>query len=112
MGNAAWIVWRTVGFEGSLLWLWLYLIQLVLNVVWSFLFFGLHRPDVAFAEVLALWASILATLLVFWSISPLAGALLIPYLLWVTFASALNGAIWRLNPTAGPGDSAQSGDRA
>ena len=59
--------------------------------------FGMHRIGAAFIELLVLWAAILATLVLFWRLRPLAGALFIPYLLWVTFAATLNGGIWRLN---------------
>ncbi|MCE5216981.1 tryptophan-rich sensory protein, partial [bacterium] len=70
---------------------------LILNVLWSWLFFGAHRPGLAFVEIVVLWIAILATTLTFWRVSVLAGALLIPYLLWVTFAAALNLAVERLN---------------
>ena len=76
-------------------------VNLVLNVAWSFLFFRLRRPRVAFLEVLALWASIVWLLASLWQVSPAAGALVVPYLLWVTFASVLNRTIIRLNPEVG-----------
>lgn len=76
-------------------------VNLVLNVAWSFLFFRLRRPRVAFLEVLALWLSIVWLLASLWQVSPVAGALVVPYLLWVTFASVLNRTIIRLNPTVG-----------
>jgi tryptophan-rich sensory protein len=72
--------------------------QLSLNVGWSALFFGLRQPGLAFAEILVLWTAIAGTTLRFWRVSRLAGLLLVPYLLWVTFASALNYAVWRKNP--------------
>ena len=74
-----------------------YALQLLLNGAWSWLFFGLHRPGVAFAEIVALWVAILLTVVLFWRLRPFAGALLLPYLAWVGFAAALNLAIWRLN---------------
>ncbi len=98
MGTSAWMVWRVVEFASPLTWLWLYLGQLSLNTLWSILFFGLRKPALALVEVALLWLAILATLLSFWGISPLAGALLVPYLAWVSFASLLNFEIWRLNP--------------
>ncbi len=98
MGIAAWLVWRVGGFRAAKSALTLFLVQLAVNALWSWLFFGWHRGALAFADVLLLWALILATLISFWRIRPLAGALLVPYLLWVSFASALNYAVWQLNP--------------
>lgn len=98
MGVAAWLVWRVGGFRAAQSALTLFVVQLALNALWSWLFFGWHRGALAFADVLLLWAFIVATLIAFWRIRPLAGALLVPYLLWVSFASALNYAVWRLNP--------------
>jgi translocator protein len=97
MAVAAWLVWRDRGFRGAPAALTLFLVQLALNVAWSWLFFGEQRPDLAFGEIVLLWIAILATLVAFWRIRPLAGALLIPYLLWVTYAATLNHAIWQLN---------------
>jgi len=71
--------------------------QLVLNALWSVLFFGLQSPGVALVEILVLWAAILATLLLFRRISREASWLLALYLAWVTFAALLNFEIWRLN---------------
>jgi len=71
--------------------------QLVLNVLWSILFFGLQAPGTALVEILILWAGIFATLLSFWRISTIAGWLFVPYLAWVSFAAMLNFEIWRLN---------------
>ena len=76
----------------------LFIIQLVLNIVWSWIFFSLHRPGWAFVEIILLWAAILATLITFRQRSLWAGGLLVPYLAWVSFASVLNFTIWRLNP--------------
>ena len=95
MGIAAWLVWRKRGFRGRtavLFWS-----QLALNALWSILFFGLENPGAAFVEVVLLWVLIAATVRDFARISKVAAALLAPYLAWVTFASALNFAIWRLN---------------
>ncbi len=97
MGIAAWLVWKKAGFAGAKVYLTLFLIQLLLNALWSYLFFGAHQPMIAFFEILILWALILLTLLGFWKINPLAGGLLIPYLCWVSFASALNFQLWQLN---------------
>jgi benzodiazapine receptor len=72
-------------------------IQLALNLLWSFMFFYLKMPFAAFVEIILLWISILITILAFIRISKWAGILLIPYLLWVSFASILNFYLWRLN---------------
>lgn len=96
MGTAAWLVWKKVGFETT--WVAVYALQLALNTAWSFIFFSMQRPGLAFAEILAMWAAIVATTVIFWQINPIAGYLFLPYLAWVTFASVLNGTIWRLNP--------------
>jgi len=98
MAIAAWLVWRIGGFRAASTALALFLVQLVFNALWSWLFFGWQLGALAFVCVLALWALILATLIFFWRIKPLPGALLIPYLLWVSFAAALNFSVWQLNP--------------
>ena len=98
MGIAAWLVWRTDGFRPAKVALTLFFIQLALNASWSWLFFGWHRGALAFLDTLLLWLLIVAMLVAFWRIRPVAGVLLIPYLLWVSFASVLNYFIWQLNP--------------
>ena len=98
MGVAAWLAWRERGLRGMGGAAVLFFAQLAVNALWSWLFFGWRQGGVAFAEVLVLLALIAATLVAFWRIRPLAGALLLPYLAWVAFASALNLATWRLNP--------------
>ena len=98
MGIAAWWVWRSGGFRANREALMLFLLQLAFNALWSWLFFAWHLGAAAFADVLVLWVLIVATLVFFWRVRPLAGSLLIPYLLWVTFASALNYSLWQLNP--------------
>ncbi len=97
MGVAAWLVWQRRGQPGVTLALTLFVGQLCLNVLWSWLFFHWHRMDLAFYELLVFWVVILATLLAFWQVRPLAGWLFVPYLLWVTFAGYLNLTLWRLN---------------
>lgn len=72
-------------------------LQLILNSLWSFLFFGLESPFAAFIEIIFLWIAILISIILFYHISWVAGALLIPYILWVSFASVLNFSFWRLN---------------
>jgi tryptophan-rich sensory protein len=78
--------------------LFLFGLQLLLNVLWSFLFFGLHSPFYAFLEILILWAAIVLTIVNFFKVSRKAGFLLLPYIFWVSFAAILNFSIWRLNP--------------
>ena len=97
IGVSAWLVWNEKGFRGARLAFAVFLVQLVLNALWSWLFFGLHRPEIAFVEIVVLWLAILATIVVFWRESRLAGGLLTPYLAWVGFAAVLNGTLWRLN---------------
>jgi tryptophan-rich sensory protein len=98
MGVAAWLVWRTGGFRAHRAALSLFLAQLALNALWSWLFFAWHRGGWAFADIVVLWILIVATIACFLRVRPLAGALLLPYLLWVSFASALNYSVWQLNP--------------
>ncbi len=98
IGIAAWMVWRERGFRGTGTALSLFLMQLAANALWTWLFFTWRQGALAFGEILLLWALILGTVVTFWRVRPLAGALLLPYLAWVTFASALTFATWRLNP--------------
>ncbi len=95
MAVAAWGVWRQVRWAAPNRW---WLVQLALNAAWTPLFFGLRQPGWAFAEILLLWLAITVTMLQFFKTVRWAGLLLVPYLAWVTFASALNFAIWRMNP--------------
>ena len=99
MGVAAWLVWRAKGLTGARRPLLLFVAQLVANALWSWLFFAWRQGALAFFEVLFLWCLIAATVLLFWRVSRLAAALLLPYLAWVTFAAALTLSIWQLNPT-------------
>ncbi len=98
MGIAAWWLWRCGGFRANRQALTLFMLQLGFNALWSWLFFAWHRGLWAFVEVIVLWILIVATLVSFWRVRPLAGALLIPYLLWVSFAAVLNFSLWQLNP--------------
>ena len=95
---SGWLVWREAGWPAAALPLAVYGVQLVLNFLWSALFFGARRMDLAFVDVLLLWVSIAVMIALFYPISPLAALLLVPYLIWVTIAAALNRAVWRLNP--------------
>ncbi len=97
MAFAAWLVWRHGGFERQALPLAAYLLQLALNGLWSWVFFGWQRPGLAFLEILLLWAAILGTAWRFARVSRPAAWLLAPYLAWVSFAAVLNFALWRLN---------------
>lgn len=97
MGVAAWLVWKRHGFRGARLALTLFGIQLLLNAAWSWLFFGLRRPDLALVDILLLWGVILATARAFHPLHRTAALLLVPYLVWVGFAAVLNAAIWQLN---------------
>ena len=97
MGVAAWLVWREGLTRKTALALGLFAAQLALNFAWSLIFFGQQRIGVALIEIAVLWLLILATIVAFWRVRPAAGALLLPYLAWVSFAAYLNAGIWRLN---------------
>lgn len=112
MGIAAWLVWRRrpkqqpteAGVEARSespdprkIALALFAIQLALNAAWSWIFFGMKSPGWAAIEISALWVAIVCTMTEFYRVSPIAGLLFVPYLGWVTFAAALNIAIWSLN---------------
>lgn len=94
---AGWLVWRETGF-GPEIWLWT--VSLLLNAVWSWLFFGLKRMDLAFYELVVFWGSILAMILAFAPVQQTAALVLLPYLAWVTFAGVLNWTLWKMNPEA------------
>ncbi len=97
MAVAAWLVWRKRQLVAVVVPLSLFMVQLALNLGWSVVFFGLQNPGAACIEIVLLWTAIVATLLAFWRVTAAAGWLLVPYLGWVTFAVALNFAIWQLN---------------
>ncbi len=98
MATAAWLVWRRYGISAVLVPLSLFVLQLLLNAAWSWLFFGRHQIHNALIDIGALWILILVTLISFWRLDMLAGILLLPYLAWVSFAMILNWAIWQKNP--------------
>lgn len=98
MAVSAWWVWRARGFGGARTALALFVAQLAVNALWSWLFFVWHLGGFAFAEVLLLWCMIVANVVLFARVSTLAAALLVPYLAWVTFASVLTFYAWKLNP--------------
>ena len=99
MGVSAWLVWRNGGFRANRAALTLFIVQLAVNALWSWLFFGWHRGAAAIADIALLWVLIVATVVLFWRARPLAGALMIPYLAWVSFAAVLNYSVWQLNPS-------------
>ena len=94
---AGWRVWRVRGIAGTRVALAAYAVQLALNLSWSFVFFGARLIGPALAVIVALLAAILANAFLFWRIDRAAGALLVPYAAWVSFAALLNAALWRLN---------------
>ncbi len=96
MGVALWLACRARP-ESASLCLAVYGLQLALNLVWPMLFFGLRSPGLALIGIALLWPAIALAVIVFWRATPAAGALMLPYLAWVSFAAWLNAAIWRLN---------------
>lgn len=98
MALAAWLIWyererKNIG--TAMVW---FFVQLLLNCAWSGLFFAFHSPGAALLDVILLWSSILICIGCYWRINRMAACLMIPYLLWVTFAFFLNLTIWKLNP--------------
>ncbi|MFC3607550.1 TspO/MBR family protein [Stutzerimonas tarimensis] len=98
MGVAAWLVWREQAVAGRRLALGLFIVQLAVNALWTWLFFAWRLGALAFADALLLAALIVATTLAFWRVRRLAGVLLLPYLAWVGFACVLTWTLWRGNP--------------
>ena len=98
MGISMYLIWeKGIGKKNVKVALSVFGAQLVLNAIWSILFFGLQSPFYAFIEIIILWIAILATIISFYKISRPAGIILIPYIVWVTIASSLNYYIWILN---------------
>jgi translocator protein len=100
MGIAAWLIWREHGFRGASTALRLFVAQLLANALWTWLFFVWHQGALSVAEIVALWLLIAATMTAFWRLHRLAAILLMPYLAWVSFATALTISLWQLNPAA------------
>tara|TARA_R110002167_G_scaffold45324_3_gene136247 strand:- start:51252 stop:51749 length:498 start_codon:yes stop_codon:yes gene_type:complete len=98
MGIAAWLVWQSGGLQKQRVAIGLFLAQLAVNALWSWLFFAWSLGALAFIDILFLITLVVATIICFWRVRPLAGLLLVPYLLWISFAAALNYSIWHLNP--------------
>jgi uncharacterized protein YbjT (DUF2867 family)/tryptophan-rich sensory protein len=97
MSLGAWLVWRRTGWSTGRVALGLFAVQLALNAAWSHLFFGLHSPGIALVDIILLWVATAATAWSFGRISVLASSMFAPYLMWVSYATVLNWAIWRLN---------------
>ena len=97
MAVAAWLVWRDHGLSGARFALGVFVVQLVANALWSWLFFVLRRGALSVAEIVVLWLLILATILAFWPLHRLAALMLVPYLAWVSVASVLTLSLWRAN---------------
>lgn len=94
---AGWKVWQAEGLGAALV---IWLVGLVLNATWSYVMFGRHEIGLALVNVAALWLSIVAFIWAAWHVDRDASYLFMPYLVWVSFATALNAAVWQLNPTS------------
>jgi len=97
IGYAGWLIWTTAGWSLPMV---LWGLQMAANALWSFLFFGLRRMDLALVDVAVLWLSVAIFILAAWPVAPLASLLFVPYLAWVSAAAALNHSVRRLNPGA------------
>jgi benzodiazapine receptor len=97
MAIAGWRVWRRAGFETGRKALTVFVVQLALNLAWSFIFFGQQRIGFALIEIVILLLAIIVTTVLFWRIDRWAGVLFLPYVLWVAFATVLNTSLWWLN---------------
>lgn len=97
MGISFYLIWRKSGIPNFGFLMSVFIFQLVLNAFWSIIFFGLKSPGFAFLEIIFLWLAILMCVIYFFKVSKISSFLLIPYLLWVGFASVLNYFLWQLN---------------
>ena len=97
LGVAAWRVWRRGGLREQRVALGVFGVQWVLNALWTPLFFGMQSPGLALVDIGLLWAAAMVTAVLFWRADRVAGGLMVPYMLWLSFAAALNFAIWQLN---------------
>lgn len=95
---AAWLVWKQGGFAAARGALTVYLVQLAANALWTWIFFAWRQGALAFAEILVLWVLIVVTVVLFWRVSRVAALLMLPYLAWVSYASALTWSVWQRNP--------------
>lgn len=98
MALAAWLVWRQAGLNQARTALMLYVVQLVFNALWSWAFFAWYQGSVSVMVISVLWLLVAITLYQFWNINRIAGVLLIPYLVWLTYAGTLNFVVWQTNP--------------
>ena len=98
MGISAWLVWRVNGFYPAGKALTLFIVQLAANAVWTWIFFVWKQGSLAFFEIIFLWGLLIATMIAFRRIKPIAAVLLLPYFIWVSFASVLTYTVWKLNP--------------
>lgn len=97
MAVAVWLVSRRDGWRANRLAISLYVVQLVFNALWSWIFFGQQEIGWALVNIVALWATIVVVMILFWRRNRSAGWLMLPYVLWVSFASFLNYSLWTLN---------------
>eukprot|EP00245_Coleochaete_scutata_P005220 TRINITY_DN185_c0_g1_i2.p1 TRINITY_DN185_c0_g1~~TRINITY_DN185_c0_g1_i2.p1 ORF type:complete len:172 (-),score=25.63 TRINITY_DN185_c0_g1_i2:583-1098(-) len=97
MGIASWLVWKQGGFKHQSLPLSVYTFQLILNFLWTPIFFGMHQIGLALVEIVVMWFAILATIYTFYPVSHTAAYLLVPYIIWVSLATSLNLSIARNN---------------
>jgi benzodiazapine receptor len=99
MGIAVWLVWESgIQHRNVQVALGIFAVQFILNILWSFLFFGLRSPFFGLIDIILLWIMIVATIGAFYRVKKSAAYLLIPYIAWVSLASALNGAVLYMNP--------------
>lgn len=98
MGTAAWLAWRANWTPATRIALALYVLQLAGNALWTWLFFAWREGALAFGEIVLLWLLIAITTVSFWRLNKPAGWLMVPYLLWVTYAAALTFSVWQRNP--------------
>jgi tryptophan-rich sensory protein len=98
----AWSAWRVATIDGNALAMAFWALQIALNTLWTPVFFGLRKMRAAMIVISALWVSVAATALAFWQLDPVSGLMLVPYLVWVTIAAALNFSVWRRNPQLQP----------
>lgn len=98
MAVGAWLVWRVDQSKSAQIALLVFILQLLPNALWSWLFFAWKQGALAFANILLLILLVVTTCILFWKISRTAAALLLPYLAWISFAASLNYSVWRLNP--------------
>ena len=94
---AGWLIWEVAGETRPRVFI-LYILSLILNAAWSWLFFGRRRMDLAMIDVAILWVSLAAIIAVFWMIRPIAALPVVPYLIWVSIAAVLNWRMIQLNP--------------